>query len=193
MTLITAVKVGGSLYDLPDLGPRLDRWLRDHTGERLLLVPGGGKTADAVRDFHHTHGVSEERCHWLALRALSLNAHFLEGLLTRGVVVKDVRDCQAAWDSGRTPVLNLFSFALSDEGRPGRLPHSWMVTSDALAARVAAVAGAGKLVLLKSVDIAAGMSWEEAGRQGFVDRAFAAVVREAPGLQVRAVNFRAGG
>lgn len=186
----TIVKVGGSLYDLPDLGSRLDHWLGQQAGERLLLVPGGGDTADVVRGFHRTHGVSEERCHWLALRALSLNAHFLEGLLARGVVVEDLRACQAVWDSKQIPILYLHCFALADEGRPGCLPHRWTVTSDALAARVAAVTGARTLVLLKSITIPAGMSWEEAGRLGHVDPAFAGAVEAAPGLEVRAVNFR---
>jgi 5-(aminomethyl)-3-furanmethanol phosphate kinase len=192
MTPITVVKVGGSLYDIPDLGPRLNRWLREQAGERIILIPGGGDTADVVRGFHRTHGVSEERCHWLALRALSLNAHFLEGLLAGGGVVEDLRECPTAWEAGRTPVLDLFAFALADEGRPGCLPYTWTVTSDALAARVAAVAGARRLVLLKSVAIPAGMDWDEAGKRGHVDPAFASVVRQAPGLEVRAVNFRAG-
>jgi aspartokinase-like uncharacterized kinase len=199
MTPITIVKVGGSLYDLPDLGPRLDRWLRQQTGEQIILIPGGGDTADAVRGFHRTHGIDEECCHWLALRALSLNAHFLEGLLAlasgrrAAEVVEDLSECSAAWEAGRTPVLDLHAFALADEGRPGCLPYRWTVTSDALAARVAAVAGARRLVLLKSVAIPASMDWNEAGKQGYVDAAFASVVREAPGLDVRAVNFRRDG
>ncbi len=190
MTPLTVVKVGGSLYDLPDLGPRLGRWLREQAGERTILIPGGGDTADVVRGFHRTHGVGEERCHWLALRALSLNAHFLQGLVAGGMVVEDLGECSAAWEAGRTPVLDLFAFAVADEDRVGCLPHSWTVTSDALAARVAAVAGARKLVLLKSIAIPAGMAWPEAARLGYVDGAFAGVVREAAGLEVRAIRFR---
>jgi 5-(aminomethyl)-3-furanmethanol phosphate kinase len=199
MTSITIVKVGGSLYDIPDLGPRLDRWLLEQAGERIILIPGGGYTADVVRGFHRTHGVGEERCHWLALRALSLNAHFLEGLLAQASggrqaaeVVEDPGECPAAWQVGRTPVLDLFTFALADEVRPGCLPHSWTVTSDALAARAAAVAGAGRLVLLKSVTIPADMGWAEAARLGYVDEAFPGVVQGAAALEVRAVNFRYG-
>jgi aspartokinase-like uncharacterized kinase len=190
MTPITIVKVGGSLYDLPDLGPRLDRWLGEQAGERIILIPGGGDTADVVRGFHRTHGVDEERCHWLALRALSLNARFLEGLLAGGAVVEDLEECPVAWEAGRTPVLDLFPFALADEGRPGCLPHSWTVTSDALAARAAVVAGARRLVLLKSVAIPAEMNWAEAARLGHVDEAFPGMVQEATGLEVQAVFFR---
>ena len=35
------VKVGGSLFDWPELGPRLGRWLKTLPSNRVLLVPGG--------------------------------------------------------------------------------------------------------------------------------------------------------
>jgi aspartokinase-like uncharacterized kinase len=190
---LTVAKVGGSLYDLPDLRLRLKRWLHEWAGGQLLLVPGGGATADAVRTFHRNHGVSEERCHWLALRALSLNAHFLEGILESGTVVKELGECAVAWEAGLVPVLDLYAFALADEDRPGHLAHTWEVTSDALAARVAVVAEARRLVLLKSDAIPPGVGWEEAARRGYVDPAFVGVVRVAPELEVRAIDFRAGG
>jgi aspartokinase-like uncharacterized kinase len=186
----TVVKVGGSLYDLPDLGPRLLRWLDTLGTARLLLIPGGGDTAEVVRTLHRLHGLSEELCHWLALRALSLNASFLAGLLGSAAVVADTTECPAVWNAGRLPVLDPHEFAQADEARPGRLPHTWAVTSDALAARVAAFTGARRLVLLKSVAIPVGMTWEEAARRGHVDEAFPGVLGAAPGLEALAVNLR---
>jgi aspartokinase-like uncharacterized kinase len=191
MTPDAVIKVGGSLYDLPELGPRLLRWLATLGQPRLVLVPGGGPAADAVRAYHRVHGLGEELCHWLALRALALNAHFLAGLLSETAVVDALGACPSAWAAGRLPVLDLHAFAQSDEQRPGRLAHCWDVTSDSLAARVAVVAGARRLVLLKSVTIPPGMDWQEAGRRGHVDAAFAGVVRSAAGLEIQAVNWRA--
>ena len=46
---IMVIKVGGSLFDRPDLGPQLLREMKRFPGQRLLLVPGGGATANAVR------------------------------------------------------------------------------------------------------------------------------------------------
>src|SRR5262249_34902973 len=74
------VKVGGSLYDWPDLAGRLQDWLGQPSERRVLLVPGGGVTADVVRDLDQRHALGEERAHWLALHALALNAHFLAAL-----------------------------------------------------------------------------------------------------------------
>jgi hypothetical protein len=87
------VKVGGSLFDLPDLGSRLQSWLDRLPTRQVLLVPGGGPTADVVRELDRRHGLGDERAHWLALRALMLNAYFLAELLPSAAVVENFRDC----------------------------------------------------------------------------------------------------
>ena len=185
---LAVVKVGGSLYDLPDLGPRLRAWLKQASTADVLLVPGGGPTADVVRDLDRIHGLGEEQAHWLALGALQLNSHFLTWLLPSAVVVDHPEQT-----AGGIKVLNAFQFLSREKTacRRGRLPHCWAVTSDSIAARAAVVAEARWLFLLKSVDIPEGISWEEAAERGFVDEWFARTIQPAlPRLQVRAVNFR---
>ncbi len=194
--LAAVVKVGGSLFELPDLATRLRDWLaaEGNSGTGVLLIPGGGRTADVVRELDRRHGLGEESSHWLALRALSLNAHFLAALLPSACVVEDASACKQAWNKGIIPILEGYEFARGDEGRAGCLPHCWAVTSDALAARVALVVRARSLVLLKSTSIPAGVDWREAGRRGLVDDVFAEVLRQAPAdLRVRAVNLRTWG
>ena len=61
------MKVGGSLYDLPDLGPRLRRWLDAHAPREVIVAPGGGPFADVVRDLDRAHRLGEETSHWLAV------------------------------------------------------------------------------------------------------------------------------
>ncbi len=189
---IAVVKVGGSLYDLPDLGPLLRGWLAERfTGTHVVLVPGGGLLVDAIRDLDHCHGLGEETSHWLALRALTVNAHFLASLLSPPCVVSDVSELDRAWDEGLLPVLDAHKFAHADESCSAHLPHSWAVTSDSLAARVAVVLQARHLVLLKSTTIPPDLDWREAGRLGLVDALFGEVLRNAPAdLCVRAVNLR---
>jgi aspartokinase-like uncharacterized kinase len=180
---VLVVKVGGSLYDLPDLAGRLRGFLAESGDPDYLLVPGGGAAAEVIRAYDRTHGIGEACSHWLALRACLLNAHLLRALLPGIVLVAD-----PAGHRG-DGILDPFAFAAADEGRPGCLPHCWGATSDSVAARVAVVAGC-RLVLLKSVTIPAGMTWEEAARAGLVDPAFPGLVRQA-GVSVRAVNLRA--
>jgi aspartokinase-like uncharacterized kinase len=171
MTAPIVVKVGGSLFDLPDLGSRLEAWLKTLDGSDVVLVAGGGSAADLIREMDRIHGLGEEKSHWPALRALSLTADVLAALAPASLRVFD-----------------LYAFACADEHRPGCLPHRWDVTSDSLAARVAEVMQARELVLLKSVTIPPDMDWAEASRRGFVDAYFPTMI--ARGVKARAINLR---
>ncbi len=195
------VKVGGSLYDLPDLGAILGRWLdelkcrpdapRGGGTVPAGLVGGGGPAADVVRDLDRRHHLGDEAAHWLALHALRLNAYFLAALLRerKPAVTGAVVDWPGLWRRGMLPVVDAYAFARADEVLSDHLPHSWQATSDSVAARVALVAGARRLVLLKSVTIPAGVTWEEAARRGFIDPMFAQVLGHGS-VEVRAVNLR---
>lgn len=178
---LTVAKVGGSLFDLPDLRDRLQCWLRSVEG-RVLLVPGGGAGADVVRRLDTVHSIGEDRAHWLALRVLSVNAHLLSAI-TRAPVVAHP-DPEAAGSLVLDPCL----FCQYDAGRPGAVPHCWQATSDTIAARVAEVARAD-LVLLKSTDLAEGTSWTDAAVGGLVDPLFPASAARL-GRRVRWVNLR---
>jgi aspartokinase-like uncharacterized kinase len=184
---LTVVKVGGSLYTISDLSNRLRFWLGEQQAERILLIPGGGAMADVIRDFDRTHCLGEDKAHWLALRALSLNAALLAALVGPASIV-DHPD-----NAGKgVSILDAFAFGLADEqSHPDScLPHTWTATSDAIAARVAVVSSAVRLILLKSVTIPTGMDWSEVTRHGFVDPLFCDIIRSAPSLEVKAVNFR---
>ena len=185
----TVVKIGGSLFDLPNLSRRLTDWLEPLRKERILLVPGGGPTTDVIRELDRVHGLGEEHSHWLALHALAVNAHFLAMLLPSARVVTRLAECSDSWQRGTLPVLDAFAFLKADEGHPGSLPHSWDVTGDSVAARVAGVFGATRLILLKSTDIPHGMNWAEAARLGHVDPYFPSLVAAVPNVEV--VNLRA--
>jgi aspartokinase-like uncharacterized kinase len=184
-------KVGGSLHNLPRLGEWLRAWLDEQRRERVLLIPGGGLAADWIRDLDAHDHLGAERAHWLALRALTFAAHVLMQRLPTSCVVDCLEACQTAWHRGHVPILDMHAFALADEARPGHLEHSWAVTSDSLAARVAVVARCPHLVLLKSRDLGNPCDWSEAVRQGWVDAAFPAVLAGAASLRVTAIHFRA--
>jgi 5-(aminomethyl)-3-furanmethanol phosphate kinase len=186
------VKVGGSLADLPNLGGGLRSWLDLQLTAQILLVPGGGPAADWIRDLDASEHLGPERSHWLALRALTFAAHVLATRLPGAIVIQGLEEREPAWRRGQVPVLDMHTFARADEARPDHLEHSWDVTSDALAARVAVVAGMSHLVLLKSCSFSEPIDWSLAARRGLVDAAFPAVVRAAGrGLHVSALNFRA--
>src|SRR5438094_2205822 len=122
------VKVGGSLFDLQDLGARLRRWLEKQNGHPVIFVPGGGAVAEAIRQLDRCHRLGEGTAHWLALFALRLNARFLASLLGGVPVLDNLRNATAQRSAAPRSVLDPYCFALADEGLPGCLPHSWSVT-----------------------------------------------------------------
>ena len=160
------VKVGGSLFDLPDLRARLRDFLATLEDANVLLVPGGGAMADAVRAFDRVHRLGEEASHWLAIQAMSLNGWFLQSLLPESRMVDGIGSLAYASgsDASRWRVLDAFPFFLADDMRPDHLPHCWQVTSDSLAARAAVLAQACELILLKSSGWV-GTDWEAAARR----------------------------
>jgi aspartokinase-like uncharacterized kinase len=189
MSAETFVKVGGSLFDLPNLGEHLRAWLATLPAGRVLLAAGGGAAADLVRDADRLDGLGEERSHWLALRALTFTAHQLAARLEGADVVTDLAERHAVWNAGRFPILDLHAFAIADENNPDHLPHLWSTTSDSLAARVAIVADISDLVLLKSRDVPP--DWAEAVRAGAVDPGFPILLAAAGAkLRASAINFR---
>ncbi|MCI0701512.1 MAG: hypothetical protein L0241_10560 [Planctomycetia bacterium] len=200
------VKVGGSLFDHPALGVGLRAFVESLAPKEVLLVPGGGPLADAVRALDRTHTLGEEASHWLALRALSVTGEMLRRMLEEptppvpfpSLREGGVRTAPPALPSlfgkgvgglGHSHLLDPFSFALEDESRPSALPHSWSVTTDSIAARVAGVFRAERLILLKSTDIPPGISWVEVASRGWVDAHFPQVVATLA-CPVEAVNFR---
>lgn len=178
MAELIVVKVGGSLFTWPDLLPRLRTWLATLTAARVLLVPGGGASADVIRHLDTTHGLGAEAAHWLALRAVQLNAQWLAPALNAPIVTEPALGLS---------VLDGFAFAQADEANAEHLPHTWDATSDSLAARVAQVFAANELILLKSIALPANVNWTEAAARGWVDPLFPGLVRAR---RVRAVQLR---
>ena len=172
MDELTVVKVGGSLFDHPALGPGLRRWLAEQTSSRYIIVAGGGAAADVIRSYHRTHQPPESLSHWLAIRMMDINGELLRHFFA---------------DSAE--VVAVSRFCTEDEDKPSALSHDWCVTSDAIAARIAEVHQAARLVVLKSVDLPESIAWEKAAERGLVDQAFGEVVTRA-NLKVEWINFR---
>ena len=184
---LLVAKVGGSLYDLPDLGPRLRGWLASRPQRRVLLLPGGGSFADVVRNLDAIHGVGEEASHWLALQAMSLGGSFLARLLPEAALLPRIPEPS---DGSGPFLLDAMPFFRQDEQQESRFPHRWQVTSDSLAVRVAIRAAASELVLLKSVEWDKTLGWPEAARADVVDTYFPTAMRRAGDLRVEIVNLR---
>lgn len=183
---LIVVKIGGSLFDHPALGPGLRRWLGEQPPARYLFVPGGGALADCIRNYHRVHGVDQNACHWLAIETMAINARLCQSLLGDCAEV----DHPTAAAPTRPSVLNAYHFCRRDDSDRDALPHDWRVTSDSIAARAAEVGRASRLILLKSTELPEGVEWSEAASRGFVDALFPQIVQRS-GLAVSWIHFRA--
>ena len=125
------VKLGGSLHhQIPEIVPLLCRSVRP-----LLVVPGGGLFADAVRQ----ERVGSAAAHWMAIAAMEQYAWVIASHGMRTTDILAVPETTAVF-------LPYISMRKRDP-----LPHSWDVTSDTIAAWIAAELGI-ELLVLKSVD-----------------------------------------
>lgn len=125
------VKVGGSLYNhVPELVPVFLA-----SGRPLFIVPGGGPFADAIRNTL----IDGDAAHWMAVAAMDQYGWF---------IVSNGMDPSSRLQKPEQQVVFL-PYCSIRQFDP--LPHSWDITSDSIAAWIAAVLGLD-LLILKSVD-----------------------------------------
>jgi aspartokinase-like uncharacterized kinase len=186
---IRVVKVGGSLFAFPALVETLEDWLDSQTPAMNVLVAGGGRLADVIRDADRRFSLGELPSHWLCVDVLAVSARLLATLLPAShlaVTLVDVRHRLSAGAVEYPIVFCPVHFLRHDEPRLAApaLPHNWTVTSDSIAARVAHALSADELVLLKSSDPPDPMPADS----DYVDPHFFAASKGVP--EVRFVNLR---
>jgi 5-(aminomethyl)-3-furanmethanol phosphate kinase len=142
----TVLKIGGGvLDDVAAFDAVLALAGQAARRRRLLIVPGGGAFADAVREADRRLTLPDSAAHWMAILAMDQSAHLLCARLDGATIVAQPEEIGAAIDAGRVPVLAPSRWLRDADP----LPHSWDVTSDSIAAWVAGRVGARQLVLVK--------------------------------------------
>lgn len=176
MTNATVVKVGGSLAE-SDAAALLMRALATHAPRRLVVVPGGGDFADAVRLAWRRHPIGDQAAHSMALLAMRMSAVMLGALAPNCVVAECAADFEAAWQRVLTPIWAPERMVLAAPD----VPASWDVTSDSLAAWLARAIAASRLVLVKSCLVPEAMDGDAAAlaAAGIVDPSFPGFVAGA--------------
>jgi hypothetical protein len=135
------VKVGGSLLSRPGWPARLAALIATLDRRVCRIVVGGGGVVDGLRSIDRAAPQPPELMHALAIECMRLTAQLVSAAVGLPLVAGvEGPEAQAVLD---VPAW------LGRSAAP-RLPAGWHVTSDSIAARVAAEAAAG-LLLVKSV------------------------------------------
>lgn len=163
---LLVVKLGGSLLTRPRWPEEIESLL---SGLRrpLLLVVGGGAVVDGLRAIDAAAARPPALMHRLAIDAMRLTAVIVAESLSLPIVTTT--------DGGlTTAILDVAAWLAT---HAVALPEDWTVTSDSLAAAVAATVDAD-LLLIKSVPPPAATDDLQAlSAAGWVDQAFPEVAR----------------
>lgn len=173
------VKIGGSLFercegDAVPPGKALLSLL-DRARVPVVIVPGGGAFADAVRSEQPVLGLSDPAAHQMALLAMHQMAHALVDLAPapgRLVIAASHAEIAQALAGGRIAVWQPMAMVAQDPD----ISEDWTVTSDTLAAWLASRLGARHLVLAKAAGASPRATAVELSAAGIVDRAFPRIV-----------------
>lgn len=135
------VKVGGSLFDLPDLQDRISNWLQRQSASSQVLIAGGGPLCNAIRRWHALYSLDEEFCHEECLAMMGMTAR----LLARVTGLPLIADFERLNSLPGPLVFDCSHWASELE----TVPKNWDVTSDSLSAILASQLEA-ELVLFRS-------------------------------------------
>ena len=139
------IKIGGSLLGSPEL----ERWLElfvKYSDGNIIIVPGGGIFANAVRDAQKLTKISDACAHKLAVLAMDQFGLLLSNLNPLLATAKTECEIDERTWQHRAIVWLPSHMVLADDS----IPQSWDVTSDSLAAWLAKKLNAKQLVLVKS-------------------------------------------
>ena len=147
---LTIIKLGGSLGP----SPCLPRWLaniqRLSRERQALIVPGGGRFADKIRQLQQAHGFTDATGHRLALLAMCRYAACLKRLCPAVHYSRAIAPAELpAEQAGPAPLL-WRPLALLRHSPQGLMPD-WDHTSDSIALWLATRLNAARLYIIKSI------------------------------------------
>ena len=175
MNKVNVIKIGGSLLTTTNHLPRLQAYLEQFTEHSNLLICGGGLEVERIRQHQLQYNLRDKECHYNSIEVMDRNTRLIcekLGVTCHGNEQEQFIDMNR-WASlvqpGPTQGLEVLPFFNQHESGSGlpRLPISWCVTSDSIAASFA-ITFKADLHLLKST-FAPTQELETLARTGYVD------------------------
>lgn len=171
------VKIGGSLTASGRAAEVLALVAR--SPRRVVIVPGGGAYADAVRAEQHSVGFDDRRAHHLAILAMHQMAADFQALQPTLVAVHSIGDLRKSWAGGCQAIWLPWPMV---EHEPS-IAQDWSMTSDGLAAWLATQIdwppGGAEVALIKACAVPPASTLEGLADTGMTDRQFPTIVSRA--------------
>ena len=136
------VKIGGSWIKNQKLSLLISS-LQKFVDEKIVLVAGGGIFADAVREIYKLNKISEEKAHFLALKATELFAYYLESFNSKIYLTSELTKF-----NNRSLNIWLPSKKLT---LASEFEKNWESTSDSIASWLYSKTNAKGIIFIKSV------------------------------------------
>jgi aspartokinase-like uncharacterized kinase len=143
------IKVGGNLAEDPatlkTLCNRLSEIAKKYS---IVVVPGGGKLADVVREFDQRYALSADISHRMAILGMDQFGLFLSQIIPNSCATYLLSDTVQLSEIKVVPIFLPSRLMFREDP----LEPSWNVTSDSIAAYVANRLKADKVILVTDVD-----------------------------------------
>jgi len=179
------IKVGGSLLGLRRLHAELAEFLDGLDTHQVVLLTGGGPAVKALHHLSKTLPFTEAEAHWHCIDLMSDLTHSLSETYPNSVAVNSWVEAERAWEVDRIPWFVVESYLRADDHSEDHLPHRWDVSSDSIAAHLAARYGA-ELILLKACELPKRKaSAKTLAKRGIVDAWFPKIADEMVAWSIR--------
>jgi aspartokinase-like uncharacterized kinase len=138
------VKIGGSLYDTPELKKWLKQLAKAAKDDSIIIVPGGGPFADTVRDAQKKWRFDNQQAHHMALLAMAQYGILMHGLQQQSTLF---------YFQPSSPHPTGLNIWIPNEEllKQSSIAQNWDVTSDSLALWLSQQLTAKQLCLIKRV------------------------------------------
>jgi aspartokinase-like uncharacterized kinase len=143
------IKIGGSLAEDPErlraLCTKLSEFAKKYA---IVVVPGGGRFADVVRDFDQRFTLSSGISHRMAILGMDQFGLLLSQITPNSCATYLLNDAKQLSEIRVVPVFLPSRLMFKEDP----LENSWDITSDSIAAYVASRLQAAKVLLVTDVD-----------------------------------------
>jgi aspartokinase-like uncharacterized kinase len=143
------IKIGGSLAEDPErlraLCTKLSEFAKKYA---IIVVPGGGRFADVVRDFDQRFTLSSGISHRMAILGMDQFGLLLSQIIPNSCATYLLNDAKQLSEIRVVPIFLPSRLMFKEDP----LENSWDVTSDSIAAYVASRLHVAKVLLVTDVD-----------------------------------------